>query len=214
MTRMKRIILLIILVLSFNLYGQFPSPNDFCYKLDYIELDQWGVCNGQTVYGPSYCSHFVWRILDTSSTEAFLEYFEIYNIFNGDTTLIHSLSDTTYTTTTPYEGDLYVIAVYSNPSGKSEPSNIINNPGIPIGIKETDYIPEITIKYNLQTEFLEIESNKSLADIKIFNSKGQIIYNEENINTCIFIGNLKPGIYIIEIIDNVNHIYRDKIIKK
>ena len=214
MTIIIRIILLLFILSYNNLYAQFPSPSDFSYHLEYFGLDEWGVCNGQPVNGPSYCSHFIWRMPDTSITEASLEYFEIYNIYNSDTNWIHSLSDTSYTTTTPYEGDLYVIAVYSNPSGKSKPSNIINNPGIPIGIKETGYITEIIINYNLETEFIEIESKKSLTNIKIFDLKGQIIYNEENIITCIFIGNLKPGIYIIEITDNVNHIYRDKIIKK
>jgi hypothetical protein len=211
---MKRVVQFILLIQSLNVCAQFPEPRDFNYILNYIELDQWGVCDGQTVYGPSYCSYFTWNYPDTSSTEALLEHFEIYNIFSGDTNLIHSLSDTTYTTTTPYEGDLYVIAAYTNPVGNSAPSNIVNNPGIPIGIEQTVLNPEINIKYNTENELLKIESNNHLNNIKILNSKGQIIYNEENTGNTVFIGNLKSGIYVVEIIYDTDRIYREKIIKK
>jgi hypothetical protein len=213
MFNLKSILKLILLIPTFNLLAQFPAPTDFSYQLDYIELNQWGVCLGQTVYGPSFCSHFRWKMPDTSLTGATLEYYEIYNVFEQDTNLIHNLSDTTFTTTVPYEGDLFVVAVYSNPQGKSEPSNIINNPGIPINIYEAQLIPEITIKHISETELLQIESIKRIVNIKILSINGQILYNEGNINHFIYIGNLKPGLYIIEFIDDDSHILREKFIK-
>ena len=196
------------------LSGQFPPPGNFSYQLNYIEMDQWGVCNGETVYGPSYCSYFKWDFPDTSLTEATLEYFEIYNVFNGDTCLIHSLPDTFYITTTPYEGDVYVIAVYSNPTGKSEPSNVVTVDEIPVSTDDTDNIPGIILHYDPETEFLQIGSVRSLKHIRIIDSNGQITHNEKNITSGVYVGNLIPGIYIIEITDQINTLYREKIIKE
>lgn len=110
--------------------------------------------------------------------------------------------------------DYHVIAIYSNPQGKSEPSNIVNNPGIPIQIEEPVIIPEINISYNPANEFLRIESNEGVIGIKLLNVKGQIIYKEDNISPDLYIGNLAPGIYFVEIIGNNKHICREKIIKK
>ena len=195
-----------------NLYGQFPSPTNFNYHCEYIEWDQWGVCNDQTVFGPSFCSHFYWSAPDTSLTDAIFEYYKIYNVFNNDTNLIQSLSDTSFTTTTPYEGKLFVMAVYANPAGKSERSNIVTCDGIPISTKEKDYKPEKTIYYNPETQRLRIESARTLKHIRIVNSSGQIIYNGKSIMPGIYIGNLKQGIYIIEITDQFNNTCSDKII--
>jgi hypothetical protein len=212
MLKQISLIQLLFIIPGFHLFAQFPAPTDFSYKLDYIELDQWGECLGEIVYGPSYCSHFKWKLPDTTSTEAVLEYFDIYNVIKQDTFLIHSLSDTTYTTSTPYEGDLFVIALYSNPQGKSEPSNIVNNPGIPIRIEETVIIPEIHIGYNSTGEFLSIVSNEDVISIRLLDVKGQIIYNEENASSNVYIGNFAPGIYFVEIMKNNNYIYLKKII--
>jgi hypothetical protein len=156
MISLKRVLQLILLIQSLNICAQFPAPNNFIYTLNYIEVDQWGVCDEQSVYGPSYCSYFTWNYPDTASTEAILEHFEIYDILMGDTILVHSLSDTNFTTTTPYEGYLYVVAEYSNPVGESAPSNIVYIPGIPIGIKKTVLIPEIDLKYNTENDILII----------------------------------------------------------
>jgi hypothetical protein len=214
MINLKRVLQLILLIQSLNICAQFPAPNNFIYTLNYIELDQWGVCDEQTVYGPSYCSYFIWNYPDTFSTEAILEHFEIYNILNCDTILVHSLSDTTFITTTPYEGYLYVIAAYSNPLGKSAPSNIVYIPGIPIGIQQTVIIPDIDLKYNSENDILIIESEKKINNIKILNIEGQTVFNNWNTAKHINIRNLKPGIYIVEIIYDINQLYQKKIIKK
>lgn len=208
-----RFIQAILLILSLNLYSQFPSPKNFDYRLTYIELDQWGVCDGETVYGPSYCSSFSWQLPDTSLTEAQLESFELFDIVSNDTIFIHSLTDTVYITTTPYEGDLFVIAVYSNPSGRSEPSNIVNNPGIPIGIDETDFESDISLIQYPEKDFLLINTNTEIKLVRIINLNGQPVYEERNENFQIYIGNLKSGIYIIELMDLNNHFLRKKFTK-
>lgn len=200
--------------LSVSLYSQFPPPQNFNYQLDYFEMDEWGECNEQPVMGPSYCSHFDWELPDTSLTEAVLESYELYNVVDTDTNLIHSLSDTIYITTTPYAGDLFVLALYSNPSGKSEPSNIVNNPGIPIDLNDNEFETDIELTQDMGENFLIIRANTDLKRIRIINLSGQVVFDERNSNMQIYIGDLKSGVYIIEVEDNNSNYLRKKVLKK
>lgn len=210
---MQRFLRLIPLMLSITVFAQFPPPQNFNYQLEYFEIDQWGECNGQFLAGPSYCSNFRWSLPDTSLTEALLTSYEIYNILKEDTLLIHALSDTLYITTTPYEGDLFAVAVYSDPSGKSGPSNMVNNPGIPISISETNVDPDFNIKQFPGENWLTIEAYTTISRIKIFDLNGHLINDKRNVNLPLYIGHLKPGVYIIEIRNSHNKSARTKFIK-
>jgi hypothetical protein len=57
---------------------QFPSPQNFQMIPKYIELGDWGYCNG-SVQGPSHCTHFMWTEPNISETEAQLVGYKLYN---------------------------------------------------------------------------------------------------------------------------------------
>ena len=202
-----------ILILSVNVFAQFPPPQNFNYQLNYIEMDKWGECDGQFMAGPAFCSRYQWSFPDTALTASVLASFEIYNVFQNDTLFIHALSDTIYENTIPYEGDLFVVAVYSIPEGKSGPSNIVNNPGIPIPVNEPNFKSDIRIRQFSENNWLEIVSNTKIICLKITDITGHQVCNEKNLTLPIYIGHLKPGIYIIEVSAGLNQSVKKKFIK-
>jgi len=175
-------------------------------------MDEWGVCNGIAVTGPAYCSIFSWSPPGSLQTDATPGHYEIYNDFNGEIRLIHSLPDTSYVTSTPYEGWLYVVAVYSNPDGVSDTSNSIFVEGIPIGIKENRALTEISITYSSETGLLKVVTDENISSYKIINSSGIVMGTGKINHSPVNPGDLQPGIYFVEILRDHHRLAVGKII--
>lgn len=210
---MKNLIACIAALLCLTAKAQFPAPSNFIYEMDYIELGEDGWCDGVAVNGPSHCSSFTWNMPDTSNTNATLNNFEIYNITDGVTTLIHSLTDTNYTVGEAYADTLYVIAIYSNPEGQSEPSNFEFSEGIPVGIdnvslQESSY----KLRFNQTSKTLETISDTPLKQIDIYNLDGKLVYSDKGKMRTINLNNLSSGLYIFFAKDEDNRIYNRKLL--
>lgn len=205
----KNVLLLLILLTNFlSLSAQFPAPQNLNLSIDYIEIDQWGECNGQTVNGPAYCSHFSWNFPDSVSDTLF-DYFVIYNFFHLETTKIATTKDTSYVTPNAYIGNLWVTAVYSEPDGESEPSNIVNINELPINIKKIYSDLQSLLHYEPTSKTLTVDFVKNIQFIKIYQLNGQCVLNStKSINN---LGSFLPGIYFVVVTDNNNVIRGEKI---
>lgn len=200
--------------ISLQLNAQFPAPAGFNYTLTYYSFEQWGVCNGRPVVGPCYCSYFYWRMPDTLLTESTLDHFEIFNNFDGKTSMIISLEDTSMTSSDAYEGYLYVVAVYTNPDGRSEPSDSTFIPGIPIGTENLKAQDNFTIRYYSPSGLLHIASAEPVKSVRIINSLGQIVMSDNIVHSQIYIGGFSRGIYFVELTCSNKKTYSTKIFKE
>jgi len=205
---MKFLYLILFSIIYTNLYSQFPAPISFQFSYDYIMLDEWGFCAGESINGPEYCSYFSWTPPDTSSTDATLNYYLIYHDYNP----VVSVTDTFYTTTGGFIGELWVTAVYTNPDGESEFSNIVVNNNLPISIEEAELDEKPKIIYNKKNNQLLIDNINNIKLLRIYDIKGIEIYSKICISSTFNMVNLNNGLYIIEIVNNNNRVQRQKIL--
>ena len=213
MNCMKKKYTILLLVLSINVFAQFPEPKSFSFSYEYIELDDWGVCNNHTVFGPSYCSYFDWQIPDTITTTAKLVGYNIY--IKRDTTIskIITLTNTYYTAEMGVIGSVWVTALYSNPDGESLPSNIVENESLPVAIKEIKMPDKIKIYYIRNSQTLVIDCKVEITKLNLINSNTKILKCIQNPSNTIVINDLETGFYIVEIYTKEGQIFRQKIIK-
>jgi len=212
---MKTLIGILLVISSISAFGQFPEPTNFDFSYEYIMIDQGGYCAGQWVYGPTYCSHFTWITPDTSSTNSTLEYYNLYYYSYGtqDTTILTTTTDTYFDMEIGIMGEIWVTAMYSEPDGESEPSNIIINEDLPISIEENHLQNELNIIYDINNQNIIIVNGKNISKVKIFNGQGKLIESEKRIKHRINIDHLQKGLYIIEILLENQEVKRLKIIK-
>ena len=214
------LLLLQILFTSFICYAQFPAPRSLATNLEYIELGDWGYCCGNVVVGPVYCTDFNWDA-PGSDTEATLKGYNVYGYFgdykDGMEIPFHEISIIAQTTDTYLQmefgsGVVWVTAVYSDPEGESEPSNIVVSGDLPLDIKEVK-IHNIFFTYNKQKNGIEIKGIENIASFRIFRLDGieiPISDTSDFINT----NSMEKGVYIIKIVTKYGGEISDKIIIK
>jgi hypothetical protein len=148
----------LLLLISLNAFAQFPVPTDFQFNYTYIMIEQSGFCEGQVVGGPTYCSTFSWNAPDTAGLTTQLEFYRIYYqmYFMQDSTpiIIAEVNETFHNMEIGILGKIWVTAVYSNPDGESEPSNIIINDDLPISIEEQNNTNQFQIIYDREKHCL------------------------------------------------------------
>lgn len=212
---MKRNLIIPFVFLSLTASAQFPAPTSFQFSYDYIMIGEWGDCDGQAIHGPTYCSRFNWITPDTTITSANLEYYNIYyfEYYSNDTSIIASLTDTFYDVELGVVGEVWVTAVYSNPDGESDSSNVVINPDLPISIDEIDLKEEIEIYYNARLKQLVINNRDKIKTITIYNIQGCRLMTKNVIRNSLNLGNFSAGVYIVEIITKDNVAIRNKIVK-
>jgi len=157
----------------------FPQPTNFQFSYTYISTGGlgWGVCSDTVIYGPAYCSSFIWNTPDTSLTTASLAYYNlyIYDAFLLDTLLITSTTDTSFEISQGFIGEMWVTAIYTGPSGESVPSNTVVNDDLPISIEEELLKANINVFYNSNIKQLVIENAEKIENYKLFDINGKII---------------------------------------
>jgi hypothetical protein len=187
--------------------AQFPAPHNFSMGFHYIYIGDIGYCNGQFMSGPAYCWELQWDTPDLSLTEAQLEGYNVYyycteNYIEGMEIPSSEVDLLGHTTDIYLQGELgigrgivWVTAVYSNPEGESEPSNIRFDNGVrPIAIQEI--------------------KSQDISSVDIINLDGITIQSFSTVNFSEKdIVALKQGIYIVRITTN-NKVLLKKIIKR
>lgn len=188
-------------------YSQFPAPTSFSFSYNYIMLDQWADCADEVLYGPAYCNYFSWSPPDTSQAGAILDYYTIYL----DDTPLTSVADTFYITDGAFIGKFYVTAVYRDPSGESDSSNVVYNWDLPIGFWGTWAAKTARVYYNRSDKTLLIRDAGDNPTVWIHDILGRKIYEgtgPARINARDF----RPGIILVEIINREGRIFRQKIL--
>lgn len=107
-------------------------------------------------------------------------------------------------------GAVWVTAVYSDPEGESEPSNIKSNGSLPISVKEVKN-RDISLIYNKQRNGIEIKGVENITSFNIFDLEG-IEIPISTISGFIGTKNMEKGVYIIKITTKTGEIISDKII--
>jgi len=212
---MKTFLGILLVMSSLTSLAQFPEPTDFEFSYVYIMIDEAGYCAGEWVSGPTYCSHFTWTVPDTNSTNSTLDYFKLYfySYLTEDTTILTTTTNTYFDMEIGIMGEIWVTAVYLNPEGESEPSNIVINNDLPISVEENLSQKGFDIIYDIKNQEIIIINGKDISGVSIFNSQGKLIKSENSIRDRISINNLQKGLYIIEILSENQVVKRLKIIK-
>ena len=217
---MKYILFLCVFV-SAICKAQFPAPQSFIMGGGYIPMDESGPCGEEIVYGPGYCTYFSWEAPDLSETEAQLTGYNVYfceiEYYSEGMEIPFSEAKIIAQTTNTYIqkgigiiGVVWVTAVYSDPNGESEPSNIEYNTALPTAINEVKS-QDVSFYYNKQRNGIEIKGIEDVAYLSIFHLTG-IEISIPAISDFIDTKNIEKGIYIINITTKNRKIISDKII--
>lgn len=211
---MKTFLGILLSISSISCFGQFPEPTNFEFNYEYIMIDDAGYCAGQYVYGPTYCSHFTWNAPDTLTTNAKLEYYNLYfyNYYSQDTTILATTTDLYLDMEIGIIGEVWVTAVYSNPDGESDSSNVVINESLPISV-QTQELKELNMIYDNQSQQITILNAKDISTLNIYNSQGKLIKSGKPIDERISISQFQKGLYIIELVQENQQVKRLKIIK-
>jgi len=212
---MKTFLGILLVMSSLTSLAQFPEPTDFEFSYEYIMIDEAGYCAGEWVSGPTYCSHFTWTVPDTNLTNSTLDYYKLYfySYLTEDTTILTTTTNTYFDMEIGIMGEIWVTAVYLNPEGESEPSNIVINNDLPISVEENLSQKGFDIIYDIKNQEIIIINGKDISGVSIFNSQGKLLKSKNTIRDRISINNLQKGLYIIEILSENQVVKRLKIIK-
>jgi hypothetical protein len=200
---------------------QFPSPQNFQWSLKYIMLDDGGFCAGEPVNGPYNCITFGWEEPNLSETESQLVGYRIYYYpsmeelteipFSEGQIIVQTVSNG-LEMGAAFVGYTWVTALYSEPDGESEPSNVeIDLDGPPLVINKNE-MKTHSIVYNDQMKTIEIVGIENITSIDIFGIDGRFITASQLNN--IDVKYLTNGIYIIKITTETGKIISEKLIIK
>lgn len=212
---MKKLFILLLAIISFKAEAQFPPPQNFQFSYDYIMIGNSGPCAGNWINGPAYCSHFKWSPPDTNATSGSLEYYNLYymDILFNDTNIFASVIDTFYNIDNGFIGYMWVTAVYSDPIGESDSSNIVYNEDLPISLDENYITDKIIIKYDPYFQQIEFDDTNEIEEVRLFNIQGSEVMSGKLLTDRIDISELPNGIYLLEVITTDNNLVRKKILK-
>lgn len=200
---MKKSLILIVLV-SVSLKGlaQYPSPANFDWSGEYVMLDEWTDCNGEAINGPGYCTTISWNTPDTSITNALLTGYKVYyqKLDSNSPYIFSSLVDTVLTFTEGILGEMWVTAIYENPLGESEPSNLIKNNDLLIPVEKVKVNLSL-IEYYKTEQLIKLKKG-DIENVIISNINGQTIMNYKSPKNSISVSTLKSGVYFVTVISS------------
>ncbi len=212
---MKNLLGILFVVLASNAFAQFPPPANFQFSYEYIMCNESGECAGQWLYGPTYCSHWTWDSPSANSTVANLENYKLYyfDFLSRDTIVLATPVETYFDMEIGIMGEMWVTAIYSNPVGESEPSEIIVNEDLPISIDENPGMDNIVVYYDNSLQEIRIENAGAVSEIIIYDVKGQLVQSQRSAKSSISVELLSRGLYVVEIFFGNQEVVRRKIVK-
>jgi hypothetical protein len=205
----KFTLLLVLLPLCKVAFAQFPAPVNFGMDYTYVYLDDTYWCGGTYFYGPGYCTSFYWEAPDLSETDAQLIGYNIYyKPLFGPLELIGTTTETFHQKGIGIMGDVWVTAIYANPEGESEPSNIGFNEGLPLGIKKVAD-NDFALNYNQQSKTIEINGIDNVSLVEIIDLNGKIIQSLSSSNlSAVDVSKLSNGIYLAKLTTNTSTVVK------
>lgn len=212
---MKSTLGILFVLFSLTSFAQFPAPSNLNFNYEYITSNESGYCAEGWVNGPTYCSHFSWTAADTITTTANFEHYNLYYYRywgSQDSSILATSIETVIDMEIGIMGELWVTAVYSDPIGESEPSNIEINDDLPISIDENS-LNKVSVFYNHNQQNIILKNTDAIAELNIFDSQGKQVKSLKAITNNININHLQKGLYLIEIHLKNKDIIRHKIIK-
>ena len=212
---MKTLLGILFVILASNAFAQFPPPTNFQFSYEYISSNESGYCAGQLLFGPTYCSHWVWDQPDVNSTNATLENYKLYyfDFFSRDTIILATPVETYFDMEIGIIGEMWITAVYANPEGESEPSNSIENDDLPISIDENPEMEKIVVYYDNSLQEIRIENVETVSEINIYDVQGQLVQSQHSAKRSINVEHLPRGLYVIELYFGNQEVVRRKVIK-
>jgi hypothetical protein len=212
---MKTLLGILFVMLASTAFAQFPPPTNFQFSYEYIMINESGECAGQWLYGPTYCSHWAWDEPDTNSTNAALENYKLYyfDFYTRDTIVLATPVETYFDMEIGIIGEMWVTAVYSNPEGESEPSEILVNYDLPISIDENPGMEKIVVYYDNSFQEIRIENVEAVSEINIYNVQGQLVQSHQSTKSSVNVELLAKGLYVIEVLFGNQEVVRRKVIK-
>jgi len=195
----KTILIVICMIFTITMKGQFPAPINFQFNYTYYMMGDGGPCGDTSLMGPAYCSYFSWNAPDTSLTTATLLYYKLhYKPVYAPDTIVFTTTSTALTFELGVMGWVWVTAVYVNPDGESDSSNVVYNPSLPINVKEIEKNKFSLLNYDMSTKKLTIINPKEILHLKITDAMGNCMNKFTNINSEYVLDDIKTGLYIIE----------------
>lgn len=196
------------LVIPALAFAQFPAPDSFQLFVHYITIDQSDWCDGQIVQGPAYCNLFSWQTPDTANTPATLTGYKIYK----DDILFLSSVQTQVDTAGAFWGSFYVTAVYENPGGESDSSNVVVISELPIATEEIEKDNRISIGFDLSRQVLVIEGALFANALWVYNTLGMQVLSTKVVSNYQSLEGLAPGVYLVVVEDKFGGIYSKLIV--
>ena len=184
-------ILTVFTVSNFVCAQEFPSPTNFDMTYCYLWPNSCG-----PEYGPTdTINYYSFDAPDLTDTESELVGYNLYL----DGNFIVSFTTTTYEAKTSGAGDYYVTATYVNPSGESEPSNVVTGMGQAISTADFTKTNNILLYPNPLgvNQEITINSEYDIVNVSAYNILGNIIFDSPNAQTK-FTATAK-GIYFLKI---------------
>lgn len=197
-----------LMLLPLAAVAQFPAPSNFGISINYILTDQWDYCENEIVFGPTYCIIFSWNTPDTSGVSAILAGYRLYK----EDTIFHTLSDTILEVTGPQIGKFYVTALYENPPGESDSSNIVIIDDLPIATKETQTEGKIEIGFDISQQQLIVKGYANAKTLSVFNLQGVRVLHTEKVPERLNLEGLPSGAYLAVVLDRHGAAWSGKVL--
>ena len=206
---MEKIALFLVLITisKYSIGQDFPSPENLTIEVCYNNYPLGGEYCGPEY--PVYATVHSYTF-DAPNLTGIESELIGYNLYYNDDFMV-SFTENYYEAECYGEGDYYVTAVYTNPSGESLPSNTVYAEGFMISIN--DYITSNLIKIYpnplTNTKQLTITSQNQINNVSFYNVLGKEIL--KTTNNIIDLSNKKAGLYYI-VIKTDYRIFTEKII--
>ena len=194
---MKKGVLFFLILFPALAWAQFPAPTSFQITVNYIMLGESDWCDNHLVQGPDYCNIFSWEAPDTTNTPATLTGYRIYK----DSVFFLATSNTGADTTGGYMASFYVTAVYVDPVGESEPSNVVVIGDLPMAAGEIEENNRIDIGFDLSQQVLIIAGAINARALWVYDMRGAQVLNTKVISTYQSLEGLSPGRYAVVVQD-------------
>jgi hypothetical protein len=207
---MKNFTTSLFLLLSINVFCQFPAPSNLKMQVAYISLGNVGTCNGKGLTGPAYCVSAIFDAPNFGSTTSTFLFYKIY----CNNVCIDTLYSTNQDGIPGGIGIYYVTAVYSNPAGESVASNSneLTLNSFPIKVNSIDKKQSVNVFYNKITSKINLSDIGDYNKYRIISLNSKVIQSGPLKTTTIDCYNISNGLYIIELSGGKNQHLNKKIV--